>query len=158
MGHELEQALGAVLLRRNRTRLYKDLLDRAPEGVDEHTYPVLSGLTRLGVPSTAAALGAEIGTDRSRVSRHADRLQRAGLLDRAADPRDARATLLSLTPKGAEVMAALRRDLAEHLETMVADWPEGLAEALAEGLRRLVDASGERTRQRDSANGLRDSP
>jgi len=90
LGTELAQALGDLLQRGNRARLYDGMLAQAPESVDEHNYPVLSGLARVG-PSTAARLAAEIGLDRSRVSRHADRFEAIGWLTRKADPADAEA-------------------------------------------------------------------
>jgi len=106
---------------------------------------VLSGLARFG-SSTAARLAAEIGLDRSRVSRHADRFEAIGWLRREADPADARGTLLILTPRGHEVIAALRAGLANHLGVLVADWPAGLAESLVDGLRRLTDGGPGRQR------------
>jgi DNA-binding MarR family transcriptional regulator len=139
LGKELAQALGELLQRSNRARLYDGMLADAPVGVDEHNYPVLSGLARFG-PSTAARLAAEIGLDRSRVSRHADRLEQIGWLRREPNPADARGTLLILTPRGHDVIAALRDSLANHLGSLVADWPAGLAESVVDGLRRLTDA------------------
>jgi DNA-binding MarR family transcriptional regulator len=136
-GHDLEQALGRFLQRRNRARLYDGMLARAPEGVDQHNYPVLSGLARIG-PSTAARLAAEIGLDRSRVSRHADRFESMGLLRRKGDPDDARGTLLILTAKGRKAVDALRNGLAAHLDVLIRDWPDGLAESVVDGLNRLV--------------------
>lgn len=138
LGKELAQALGELLQRANRARLYDGMLAHAPEGVDEHNYPVLSGLARVG-PSTAARLAAEIGLDRSRVSRHADRFEAIGWLRREADPADARGTLLILTPAGHDVIAELRDSLAHHLDELVADWPPGLAESVVDGMRRLTN-------------------
>jgi DNA-binding MarR family transcriptional regulator len=138
IGTELEQALGRILLRRNRARLYDVMLGEAPDAVDEHTYPVLSGIARVG-PATSAELAAEIGVDRSRISRHADRLQDAGLIHRSPSPDDARATLLTLTRAGEAEVARLRSVLAGHLDEIVAGWPDGLAEALVDGLTRLAD-------------------
>jgi DNA-binding MarR family transcriptional regulator len=136
-GSDLEQALGQFLQRRNRARLYDGMLARAPVGVDKHNYPVLSGLERVG-PSTAAQLAAEIGLDRSRVSRHADRFESIGLLRREADPNDARGTMLILTARGRKTIDALRTGLAAHLDGLIRDWPDGLAESVIDGLNRLV--------------------
>ena len=141
-GSDLAQALGQFLQRRNRARLYDGMLARAPEGVDKHNYPILSGLGRIG-PSTAARLAAEIGLDRSRVSRHADRFEEMGLIRRRTDPQDARGTLLILTAKGRRVIDVLRGGLAAYLDELIQDWPEGLADSVIEGVNRLVDAVGE---------------
>jgi DNA-binding MarR family transcriptional regulator len=80
-----------------------------------------------------------VGIDRSGTSRYADRLQRAGLIKRTTDPLDRRATLLSLTPKGARVIGKLNATLTDHLRALTSAWPDGSAEALAEGLELLLD-------------------
>lgn len=54
-GHEVAEALGQLLRRGARTRLYSGLTEGLGEAVDEVTYPVLSGLARTG-PSSAAEL------------------------------------------------------------------------------------------------------
>ena len=58
-------------------------------------------------PDQVARLAEQVGIDRSGTSRYADRLQEAGLIKRTTDPLDRRATLLSLTPKGARVIGKL---------------------------------------------------
>jgi DNA-binding MarR family transcriptional regulator len=140
LAHELEEALGQLLLRRNRTALYDAVLDSAPPGVDRQTYQVLSGLARLG-PQTAARLADEVGIDRSGASRYADRLEAAGLLQRSPDPHDGRATLLTLTKKGQAAITTLRDALARHLAGRIADWPDRQAQALIDGIRLLTDPS-----------------
>ncbi|GAA3619139.1 hypothetical protein GCM10022419_125860 [Nonomuraea rosea] len=138
LARDLEQALGQLLLRRNRRALYNAALDSAPTGVDRQTYPVLSGLARLG-PQSAARLADEVGIDRSGASRYADRLEAAGLLERSPDPSDGRATLLALTPAGHAAVAGLRNALTRHLAGLIADWPDGRAQALIDGIRLLID-------------------
>ncbi|MFF4601375.1 MarR family winged helix-turn-helix transcriptional regulator [Streptomyces sp. NPDC001339] len=138
LARDLEQALGQLLLRRNRSALYDAVLDSAPAGVDRQTYPVLSGLARLG-PQSAARLADEVGIDRSGTSRYADRLEGAGLLERSPDPCDGRATLLALTPKGHATVAGLRNALTQHLADRIADWPDWQAQALIDGIRLLID-------------------
>lgn len=141
VGRDLEEAIAQLLLRRNRARLVEAALSAAPTAVDVHTYPVLSGLSRIG-PATAARLSGEIGIDRSGASRHADRLVQAGLLRREPDPSDARGTLLVLTPAGEEAVAGMRAALAHHLDAKIETWPPGLAEAVVDGLRRLAADQG----------------
>lgn len=138
LARDLGQALGQLLLRRNRSMLYNAVLDSAPPGVDRQTYRVLSGLARLG-PQSAARLAEEIGVDRSGASRYADRLEDAGLLERRPDPDDGRATLLTLTPAGHDAVAVLRDALTRHLADRIADWPDWQAQALIDGIRLLLD-------------------
>lgn len=143
-GHDLEQALAQFLQRRNSAQFHDELLARAPEGVDRYNYPVLAGLWRVG-PSTAARLAVEVGLDRSRVSRHAERFESIGLLRREADPKDARGTLLILTANGHEAIDAMRSGVARYLDGITRDWPEGLAESLIDGLNRLTAKGGDDT-------------
>ncbi|MDH6705652.1 DNA-binding MarR family transcriptional regulator [Kitasatospora sp. MAA19] len=137
-GQDIAEALGLLLRRSTRARLYTHLTEGLGEAVDDLTYPVLSGLARTG-PSSAADLGREIGLDRTTVTRRADRLERAGLLQRRPDPADGRATLLALTDEGRAVIAATRQRLAAGIEDALATWPQADAQAFARLLRRFLD-------------------
>ncbi|TYC66421.1 MarR family transcriptional regulator [Streptomyces sp. CB01881] len=137
-GHDIADALGLLLRRSTRARLYTRLAEGLGEAVDDLTYPVLSGLARTGACS-AADLGREIGLDRTTVTRRADRLEQAGLLQRQPDPADGRATLLALTDDGRTVVAATRQRLAAGIEDSLATWPQADAQAFARLLRRFVD-------------------
>ena len=136
-GARLQAALGLLLQRRHRARLYGELLLPFAGKIDEATYPVLSGLARVG-PTTAAKLGTDIGLDRSVVSRHSDRLEALGLLRRSPDPGDARATLLTLTEEGESVVGELRERLAEIFQRRLDQWPPEQADAFVTGLERFV--------------------
>lgn len=137
MGHEVAQALGRLLRRSARSWLYAGLSEGLGEGIDEITYPVLSGLARTG-PRSAADLAWEVGLDRSGVSRRAGRLEAAGLLRRDPDPVDGRAVLLVLTDRGTEAVELLRERLVQRIEEALAEWPPDEARIFAAGLRRFV--------------------
>lgn len=139
-GARLQVALGLLLQRRHRARIYGELLEPFAGAVDEATYPVLSGLGRVG-PTTAAKLGIEIGLDRSVVSRHSDRLESLGLLSRSPDPDDARATLLTLTGEGEAIVARLRERLATIFQRRLDRWTPEEADAFVAGLERFVHES-----------------
>src|SRR5215469_822536 len=119
------------------------------DGVEDDVSPDLARLlarlilpanrVALSAPVMAARLAEHIGIDRSGTSRYADRLEAAGLIKRTTDPLDRRATLLSLTPKGARVIDKLNAVLTAHLRSLAEGWPDGAARALAEGLRLLLD-------------------
>jgi MarR family transcriptional regulator, lower aerobic nicotinate degradation pathway regulator len=136
-GARLQAALGLLPQRRHRARLYRELLEPFAGKVDEATYPVLSGLARVG-PTTAAKLGGEVGLDRSVVSRHSDRLEALGLLRRSPAPADARATLLALTDEGRALVADLRERLADIFQRRLDRWPAEQADAFVAGLERFV--------------------
>ncbi|MEU6173557.1 MarR family transcriptional regulator [Streptantibioticus parmotrematis] len=136
-GHEIAEALGVLLKRTTRARLYQGLTDGLGEGVDELTYPVLSGLARSG-PRSAAELAPEIGLDRSGVTRRATRLEEAGLVRREPDPDDARASLLVLTSRGEGTVDVLRERLAGHINAALSDWEPQEVAVFARQLREFV--------------------
>ncbi|WP_329142148.1 MarR family transcriptional regulator [Streptomyces sp. NBC_01456] len=138
MGHAVAEALGDLLKRTLRANLYQALTENIGEGVDEVTYPVLSGLARTG-PCSAADLATAVGLDRSGVSRRASRLEAAGLVRRAPDPADRRAVLLTLTDQGTETVALMRTRLAARIEESLSSWPEGEARSFARNLRKFLD-------------------
>lgn len=133
----IADALGTLLQRRFRAGLYSTLTDGVDAAIDATSYPVISGVARLGAV-TAAALGPEIGLDRSIVSRRAARLVEAGLLQTSVDPNDARATLLSLTTVGQRVVAALRDRLVVALEAHLEGWTAAEKREFATLLARFV--------------------
>lgn len=137
-GSDVADAFGLLLRRTTRARLYKKLTAGVHDGLDESTYPVLSGLARFG-PLSAAQLAEEIGIDRSVASRHASRLEDAGLLRREPDPSDRRAVLLTLTDPGRQAVKEMRRRLANAFEAYLATWPRAEAQSFAASLRRFAE-------------------
>jgi len=136
-GSRVEAALGTLLLRSTRARLYDRLIEGV-DGVDVTTYPVLSGLARTG-PTSASRLAEAIGLDRSATTRYATRLETAGLLRRAVDRNDARATQLELTAAGRTAIAKMRKTLGAAFDEMLASWSAAGAERFATGLERFTD-------------------
>lgn len=136
-GERIAEDFGDIVRRESRAVVYGELTAGLGPALDEATYPVLSGLARGG-PRSAARLGHDIGLDRSVVSRHADRLQGAGLLRREPDPADRRASLLVLTAEGERVVARMRARLAERFDAYLAHWPPAEAESFARALHRFT--------------------
>ena len=134
---DVAAALGLLLQRSFRVHLYGRLTKGVAPGLDETTYPVLSGIDRAG-PCSAADLALAVGLDRSGVSRRATRLEQAGLLSRQPDPRDARVVLLILTAAGEQALAVMRARLADAISDSFSSWPAGQAEAFASALSRFV--------------------
>ncbi|OIJ77267.1 hypothetical protein B6N42_04275 [Cutibacterium avidum] len=113
----------ALLSRRDvRQRVYTQLTQGLGDAVNEATYPVLSGIDRCG-PATAKELAHTLSLDRSVVSRHASTLESAGLVVRAADPRDPRWTQLTLTQTGRDAVHEMRHRLVMLLDEFLSDWP-----------------------------------
>jgi DNA-binding MarR family transcriptional regulator len=137
-GSDIAETLGFLLQRAARARLYGRLTADLDDALDEATYPVISGLARLG-PRSAAQLAEGIGLDRSVVSRHAARLSQAGLLTRLPDPSDRRAVLLTLTEPGHRAVREMRQRLADALDEYLAPWPPGEAQRFAANLRQFAE-------------------
>jgi hypothetical protein len=117
LGTEVAEALGLLLKRSTRARIYGDLTWDLDPAIDEATYPVVSGLARLG-PRSAAQLAVELGIDRSVVSRHATRLE--------------------LTARGAGFVEVMRKRLSDILDAYLATWPPEKAAEFTAGFRRFV--------------------
>lgn len=90
--------------------------DLAAIGLSEPDYEVLSTLSeRPGHASTLHEQATKMGWSRSRLSRHASRMEQRGLLRREPDPDDGRGCYLVLTPYG---MQTLEDAAPAHLESV----------------------------------------
>jgi len=99
--------------------------DLADVGLSEADYEVLSTLSESPEHTrTLRDQAAKMAWSRSRLSRHASRLEARGLIARAADPADGRGCLLVLTEHGLEVLqdaapahlASVRRHFIDRLD------------------------------------------
>jgi len=72
-----------------------------------------------------------------------DGLEADGLVARAAHPTDRRATLVSLTPRGAEVAAAMRRDQDGFAQLLFRDVSARELDAFVTMLDRILGRIGE---------------
>jgi len=90
-------------------------------------------------PVRASTLAGWQAVDKSTMTSQVNRLAARGLVSRRPDPRDGRAVLITMTPKGRR----LQRDLAAHgartMDAVTSDWPEEDRTRLAELLRRLAE-------------------
>ncbi len=134
---ELAGTFAQLLLRTNRARLYDSLVEGVA-GVDTATYPVLSGLARIG-PATASELAEQIGLDRTVTTRYATRLEAAGLVARVPHPTDARATNLSLTGTGRRAIATMRTRLIKLVSEATSTWTVEEQASFNRLLRRFTD-------------------
>jgi DNA-binding MarR family transcriptional regulator len=85
-----------------------------------------------------SALAAQAGVDVSVASRQLAVLERSGHVERHADPRDGRASLLRITPAGIEALAAARTLRSDWALGALAGWDEADARQLGDLLDRLV--------------------
>ena len=131
---ELEREIG-LLLRRSRAISARLAGQLHPE-LDGAAYGLLSLLQDAG-PLRASDLVLRIGLDKSTVSRQVAHLVDLGLVNRAADPVDGRAQVLTPSPEGAARLARIRDVRRARWEDDLSDWPGSDVALLADLLRRL---------------------
>jgi DNA-binding MarR family transcriptional regulator len=127
---ELAAALYVVVLR----------LSRMPmdEPVDKAGLAVLHETRRL-VTLRPSDLAAQMRLDVSTISRHLRSLEQQGMVQRNADPDDARAQRISITARGGDVLTRGLDHRAATIRDAIAHWPEEDRSALRQLLRRLAD-------------------
>ncbi|MET9219576.1 MarR family winged helix-turn-helix transcriptional regulator [Streptomyces sp. NPDC088197] len=128
-------------------RLMGDRMEKEYQryGIGRGEFDVLATLRRSGEPYTLSPrqLSAALMLTTGGMTGRLDKLERAGLLDRAPDPNDRRGLRVSLTEKGLRVIdQAVGAGLALQKATLDAVEP-AQAEQLADLLRLLLAASAE---------------
>ena len=78
--------------------------------------------------------------DRSTMTTQVRRLEQIGLVSRAPDPRDGRASLVRATRTGAARHRRTKQTARAVYENLLADWSEGDLQAAAQVAGRLVEA------------------
>jgi DNA-binding MarR family transcriptional regulator len=131
---ELEREIG-LLLRRSRAISARLAAELHPD-LDGAAYGLLSLLQDTG-PLRASDLVARIGLDKSTVSRQISHLVDLGLVDRAADPVDGRAQVLTPSAEGSARLARIRDVRRARWERDMSDWPPADVATLADLLHRL---------------------
>ena len=74
-------------------------------------------------PVALSDLAERLGIDAPAVTRKAQRLERLGLVSRARDADDARASRLRLSPQGREAIERILLARRQWLTMLLADWP-----------------------------------
>jgi MarR family transcriptional regulator, transcriptional regulator for hemolysin len=103
------------------TRRWRQLLDQEVQsaGLTDATWRPLLHLHLLGDGTRQKELAASLGIEGPSLVRLLDTLNAKGMLQRAEDPTDRRAKLLSLTPEGLAVVGRIRQTVqALELELM----------------------------------------
>jgi len=91
---------------------------------------------------TQAELGRALQLDPSTVTRMVTRLEKQGIVSRAASPSDRRAVIISLMPPSEVLQPEVRRVWAELEEVTIAGIPLQLRHHLMEGLALVSAALG----------------
>jgi DNA-binding MarR family transcriptional regulator len=103
------------------------------------TLSVLHTLSRKG-PLRLTELTATEQMTQPAITQMVRRLEDDGLLERRADPRDARAVLIGLTPRGAQIIAARRAARVERLASLLDRLPLEERAAIAAAVPALAHA------------------
>jgi DNA-binding MarR family transcriptional regulator len=143
----------ALLLRRARA-ISARLAGELHADLDGAAYGLLSLLQDAG-PLRASDLVARLGLDKSTVSRQVAALVDLGLVDRAPDPADGRAQVLTPSAEGSARLQRIREARRARWESDLADWPPSDVAVLAELLARLngIGEAREAEATRHSSDG-----
>lgn len=135
----IEAALYSLARRLKQAQL-KDYISRqAGDDIDQAGMAVLYTLRGEETDLRVTDLATRLGIDAPAVTRKAQQLERLGLVSRARDADDARASRLRLTPEGCQVLK--RFLLARHhwLAALLADWPAAECREFARLIARFAD-------------------
>lgn len=116
----LEREIG-LMLRRSRAISARLASELHPD-LDGAAYGLLALLQDAG-PLRASDLVARLGLDKSTVSRQVGTLVQLGLVDRAADPEDGRAQVLTPSADGSARLARIRDARRARWEEDLGHWP-----------------------------------
>ena len=130
----LEREIG-LLLRRARAISARLARELQPD-LDGAAYGLLALLEDTG-PLRAGDLVARLGLDKSTVSRQVSHLVELGLVDRAPDPVDGRAQVLTPSGEGSARLARIRDVRRARWQSDLGDWPPADVARLGELLARL---------------------
>lgn len=129
---QLGSALNSGWLHERATQLAEVSLERP-------ALQVLGVLQSAGEPRRIGEIAAEMRVEGPHVTRHVQRLERRGLVERVVDPQDRRARLIGLTPQGAELSTRYRAVVFGWLSQAFASWPEQDQRDLVRLGSRMVD-------------------
>ncbi|GAB2882806.1 MarR family winged helix-turn-helix transcriptional regulator [Nocardioides pacificus] len=110
--------------------------------LDRSTYGILCLLADEG-PQRLGKIASAFSLDPSTITRQVQAVVRLGLAQKAVDPQDRRASIVTLTDEGSSAVERARGHRREMLATILADWTtEDRAEFLR-GLTRFNDTISE---------------
>lgn len=111
---------------------------RFHEQIEVSTYPLLFAVREAAARVTT--LAERVHTDVSVVSRQVRHLESLGLAAKAPDPDDGRASLVTLTPDGEELLDRVTEGRGRWLAGILADWSPEQARSLHHHLTHLADS------------------
>jgi DNA-binding MarR family transcriptional regulator len=141
--------LAALLTEVKTAALRRFLVRLAGEGFDDirEGHGCVFGFIDVEHGSRLTDLAERAGLTKQAVGEAATELERLGYLERVPDPRDRRAKIIKLTPRGLEAVVTGRRVFAE----IEREWAEQLGEELLAGLREAAERIAAAERGADQA-------
>jgi DNA-binding MarR family transcriptional regulator len=133
IGRELGQFM------RRMTRVQSKRADPDAPALDRAAFQLLHRLVADG-PARLSTLATDLVVDLSVVSRQIAALEAAGLVVRASDPADRRASLIAASDAGTDLFNRKRARFQEWLRTMLADWTEDERTEFARLMKRFNEA------------------
>jgi len=103
---------------------------------------MLEALAAASEPLSVSALGEAVGVDQPRASRLVQQAVQRGLVQREADPDDARRTRIALTEAGRKIARGMRGERREVLSKALESFTDEEARELARLLSKLADNWG----------------
>jgi DNA-binding MarR family transcriptional regulator len=134
---QLEQEVG-VLIRRVR-RVIHDRARAVHEDLQPASYLMLNYLVTSG-PQRSSVLSERFGVDKGAISRQVQHLADLGLVDRAPDPADGRATLVAASADAVHRMEAILSERRRWLDERLSEWSEDDLRDFVSGLTRYNTA------------------
>lgn len=109
--------------------------------LDRSTYGILLLLEQSG-PMRLGQIAAAYQLDPSTITRQVQGVVAQGLAGKQTDPRDRRASLLSLTDQGRETLEAVRTQHCRQLASAMGGWSDRQRQDFLVALRRVNEALG----------------
>ncbi|MDX2357268.1 MarR family winged helix-turn-helix transcriptional regulator [Dietzia sp. PP-33] len=111
---------------------------RFHESLEPSAHPLLFAVH--DEPARVTGLADRVHTDVSVVSRQVRHLETLGLVTKVPDPDDGRASLVTLTAEGSDLVTRVFDGRGQWMAEVLADWTPEQAESLTEGLTRLAES------------------
>lgn len=146
--HELEQEFNRLFVRRRFNAL--QLARQIDSEIEPASYSVLATLQQMG-PQRMTAIARHLGIGKPTLSRQLSTLEHRGFVEKATDPADGRAQMVSLTEEGRARLESAQGDRAERYLQMLTPWQEQEIETLSQLLAKLNKSYTEFDAEHDPA-------
>ncbi|WP_413098286.1 MarR family winged helix-turn-helix transcriptional regulator [Streptomyces sp. Inha503] len=118
----IHDSFSSILTRWSAASIQDVILVRARADIDPAAMTVLNVLVRSGGSARPSYVARQTGTGASNVSKVLARMEAQGLVVRATDPADQRATSITVTPAGQRVHHAIVDTSNAMLAEILHDW------------------------------------